>query len=297
MLNKSGAKKVLRRLLNKVLLGYDISKAKAPSHLYPNDCYYGHLSIYLFASQFIAGRRVIDAGSGLGYGSAYLAENGADFVLGLEFDNESVKFSRKNFKRPNLVYKRMDLQEIKGIEAHHFDTIFSSNVLHLIPDVNAFLGKAWGLLKPEGTLIAAVPPITSKADLSANISSVDHLHIWSPRQWHHVLGRYFSEIDCYAHCLEKPGVVLNLGNKPEESKITGRDFSFPKVGIDDLGHKQPSITAIFVARKPVLEKQLPPPGEYPVFIDNSFSRSPDSQRIRMSQTAALTDITQEREGE
>jgi 2-polyprenyl-3-methyl-5-hydroxy-6-metoxy-1,4-benzoquinol methylase len=140
------------------------------------------------------GCSVIDAGSGMGYGSAYLAKNGALNVRGLELSAESVKFSRKHFRLPNLIYERMDLQNIQGIEKHQADVIFSSNVLEHIPDVNSFLRHAWDLLKPDGVLIVAVPPITNDWERFANISIVDHLNIWSPRQWQHVLRQYFDSI-------------------------------------------------------------------------------------------------------
>jgi hypothetical protein len=46
-----------------------MNKGERVTHLYPNDCYYGHLSIYYFALQFCQGGTVLDAGSGAGYGS------------------------------------------------------------------------------------------------------------------------------------------------------------------------------------------------------------------------------------
>jgi hypothetical protein len=39
--------------------------------------YWAHLSIYRFAVPFAQGKRVLDAGSGSGYGSSYLARHGA----------------------------------------------------------------------------------------------------------------------------------------------------------------------------------------------------------------------------
>jgi 2-polyprenyl-3-methyl-5-hydroxy-6-metoxy-1,4-benzoquinol methylase len=283
-------RQAFRRFQNRLFQGYDIFDAKAPCHLYPNDCYYAHLSIYLFAAGFLKGSRVLDAGSGLGYGSAYLANNGASSVVGLELNADSVKFSCKNFKSDNLVYKQADLPDIEGLDPHQFDTIFSSNVLHLIPDVSAFLRQAWKLLKPDGSLIAAVPPITSSADILANLSCPDHLHIWSPGQWHQVLRQFFGEIECYAHFLDRPGAALRLDNRPEETVITEEDFSFQKADVNDLGRKQQSLTAIFIARSPLKEEEIPSHESQPPLEDNSFSRSPETLKIKINCGAALTDI-------
>jgi 2-polyprenyl-3-methyl-5-hydroxy-6-metoxy-1,4-benzoquinol methylase len=278
-------------ILKKFLKHFTGSQRTGVTHLYPNDCYYGHLSIYLFAMQFTKECKVLDAGSGMGYGSAYLAKNGSHYVVGLELSKRSVKFSRKYFKLPNLVYQQMDLQNIKGIEPHQFDIIFSSNVLEHIPDVTAFLRNVRKLIKPEGALIAAVPPITNNLELMANLSISDHLNIWSPRQWHHVLKQYFNKIECYTHTLDKPGITLNLDNKPAETRINEHDFSFQKVSIDELGYKEHSLTAIFLANEPVMEENFPHFEKQPFFVDHSFTRNSDTQTIKIKDGAALTDIT------
>jgi len=277
--------------IKKFIKPFNFSKRTGVTHLYQNDCYYGHLSIYHFATQFIKGRKVLDAGSGMGYGSAYLAKNGALDVVGLELSQRSVKFSRKHFKLPNLIYQQMDLQKIEGIKPHQFDVIFSSNVLEHLPNVTAFLHSACELIKTDGIFIVAVPPITKNIERIANLSIEDHLNIWSPKQWHHALRQYFNKIECYTHNLEKPGVTLNLDNNPEETKINERDFSFHAISIDDFGCKNHGLTAIFLASQPVKSENILPPEKILSFVDQSFSRNLDNKMIKIEDHAALTDIT------
>jgi 2-polyprenyl-3-methyl-5-hydroxy-6-metoxy-1,4-benzoquinol methylase len=100
------------------------------THLYPNDCFYAHLSIYYFSTQFCQNRSVLDAGSGSGYGSAYLADHGAKFVDAIEINKVSVAFSNQHFKKPNLRYQVMDLNDLVGFQPQSFDIIFTSNVLN-----------------------------------------------------------------------------------------------------------------------------------------------------------------------
>ena len=71
-------------------------------HLYKNDCYFAHLSIYSFAVPLCRGRRVLDSGSGAGYSSCHLADNGAARVVGYELNEGAVRFSRENFRPSNL---------------------------------------------------------------------------------------------------------------------------------------------------------------------------------------------------
>lgn len=243
------------------------------THLYPNDCYYAHLSLYEFAVPFVQSAVVLDAGSGTGYGAAHLADHGARFVYGIDASNKAVAFSHHHFPRPNLSFHTMSLEKIYGFREQQFDVVFCSNVLEHISDAPAFLRMIWRLLKPDGTFIVAVPPIINDAIRAQDLANPYHVNIWSPRQWSHVLSQYFAEVQAYQHWYDKPGVELNLLNAPGETVVTEKDFIFPALPTDQLYH-QPTITAIFAARKPVLQPQLPKPGAPVWFVDDSFTRAP-----------------------
>src|SRR5262249_5774562 len=86
------------------------------THLFPNDCYVAHLSLYAFARPLVQGATVLDAGSGAGYGAAYLADHGARTVLAIDASAKAVAFSRHHFSRPNLRYEVMDLGRLGGLE-------------------------------------------------------------------------------------------------------------------------------------------------------------------------------------
>src|SRR5207244_2767236 len=66
------------------------------THLFPNDCYVAHLSIYRLVRASVAGAAVLDAGSGAGYGAAYLARHGAREVRGIDASPKAVAFSRQH---------------------------------------------------------------------------------------------------------------------------------------------------------------------------------------------------------
>ena len=70
------------------------------THLYPNDCFVAHRSLYHFVVPFIADATVLDAGSGAGYGAAHLADHGARQVLGVDASPKAVAFSRHHFPPP-----------------------------------------------------------------------------------------------------------------------------------------------------------------------------------------------------
>src|SRR2546426_905425 len=123
------------------------------THLYQNDCYIAHLSLYYFALPFACGKIVLDAGSGSGYGANFLAQHGASFVHGVDTNSVAVQFCKASFERPNLNFRQMDLERMSVFPERYFDVIFSSNTLEHVSDVQNFLRGAHSVLKPDGVLI------------------------------------------------------------------------------------------------------------------------------------------------
>ncbi len=254
-------------------------------HLYPNSCFYAHLSIYHFALPFARNGLVLDAGSGTGYGSCYLADRGARFVEAIDFCDRAVAFSREHFPRPNLRFQVMDLETIAGLPARQFDLVFTSNALEHVFDVTNFFRSAWHLLKREGTVVVAVPPITNDQLKLVNLANLHHLNIWSPRQWHHVLQEFFAEIQCYQHGFCKPGIALDFGDTPAQTQVTEEDFQFERIALEEF-YTRGTCTVIFVARQPRAAKELPPLGSPPTFVDDSFTRLTIAFAPRLVRAAA-----------
>ena len=261
------------------------------THLYEDDCYRAHVSIYQFAARMCQGAQVLDAGSGAGYGSAYLASHGAEFVQGVDNGEAAVAFSKDHFRRPNLAFYQADLADLDrlGFAPHSFDVIFSSNALEHVADVPAFLRSAQNLLKPGGIAIIAVPPITNDYLRAANIANPYHLNIWSPRQWDHILGEYFAERDYFLHCLGQPGVILDF-NQPIAQSVPSEAWIFPSATLDEMT-TIPTLTAVFVARQP---KPAPAAAHAaPLqFVDDSFTR-PEHNRV----VALMGELIAAREGQ
>ncbi len=261
-------------------------------HLYANDCYYAHLSIYRFATQYCLDGEVLDAGSGAGYGSAYLADHGAHSVLGVEIDREAVNFSQEHFKKDNLRYQHMDLTKISSLPRENFDLVFSSNVIEHVVNPHLFFRAAAGLLKPSGHLVLAVPPITRDVDWQENIANVYHLNIWTPRMWVHVVSQYFSKVQCFHHSFYKPGYPLNFANTPAESRINENDFLFTPISVEEY-YTNPSLTVVLLAQTPRKSSEMPPKEEQGIYLENSFSRLPQvSESEAISQPASKhTELT------
>ena len=241
------------------------------SHLNQDSVYYAHLSIYDFAAPFCQGATVLDAGSGAGYGSAFLADKGAKHVLGIDVSEKAIEFSRQHFNRPNLSFQTMSLEQMESLPSQHFDLIYSSNTLEHVPNVASFMREAWRVLKPTGVLLLAVPPITDDRLLYLNITNQYHVNIWTPRQWEYTLGLFFQEIEPFLHGVVRAGADFSPEHFTPASTLTEKDFVFERGTVGDM-YRQFTLTAIFVARKPRLETQIPTADTPLKFVDESFTR-------------------------
>ena len=66
--------------------------------------YQEHIVRYLFASQFVRSKVVLDAACGTGYGSSLLLDKGAKKVIGVDISKDAIDYCNQNYKKENLEY-------------------------------------------------------------------------------------------------------------------------------------------------------------------------------------------------
>src|SRR2546428_12487485 len=71
---------------------------------------YEHYGRYLFASRFVASKRVLDMPSGGGFGSFLLAQT-ARSVAGMDMDEQSLHHARTRYHHPALDFQWGDMAE------------------------------------------------------------------------------------------------------------------------------------------------------------------------------------------
>jgi SAM-dependent methyltransferase len=95
-----------------------------------------HLAAYRFARTHAAGRAVLDAGCGEGYGTALLAEVAAR-VVGIDRP-EAVPLAAARHRVPRLEFRAGDLERLADLR-ERFDLVVSFQVIEHLPDPVGFL--------------------------------------------------------------------------------------------------------------------------------------------------------------
>lgn len=113
-----------------------------------------HLAAYRWAAGLAAGRSVLDAGCGEGYGTRLLADAAAS-VLGVDRP-EPVTTARARYRRENLAYEVVDLTRLDAL-GRRFDVVLSFQVIEHVEDPVDYLSALAAAVAPGGTLVVTTP--------------------------------------------------------------------------------------------------------------------------------------------
>lgn len=117
--------------------------------------YVEHMSRYVYASAVGYGARILDLGCGCGYGSHFLALQGAVRVIGIDKDPEAIDFARRNYNHPVLWFEVMDARDLKLDSS--FDLITCFELIEHIDAPDKLLESARTILEKDGLFLVSTP--------------------------------------------------------------------------------------------------------------------------------------------
>jgi 2-polyprenyl-3-methyl-5-hydroxy-6-metoxy-1,4-benzoquinol methylase len=167
-----------------------------PERIVPDETSAGPLAIhekrYRFALPYCAGRQVLDAACGVGYGSALLAES-ASGVVGVDLSEDAIAYARSRYAQDNVEFLVDDLQA-PGLADRSFDVVCSFETLEHLPNRDAFLGHVARVLRDEGVLVLSTPRANETTESPDN---PHHFVEYSRRDFEALLGRYFDRVELF----------------------------------------------------------------------------------------------------
>lgn len=208
-----------------------------------NDLFVAHESVYLFASRFVAGQRVLDAACGTGYGSHMLASRGAQSVLGVDLNPRRIIYARRRFPHPGLTFEVADCDAL-GFAPDSFDFVISSNTLEHLHAPERFLRSMAHCLSSAGRLLVTVPPVLSAADLEVHATNPFHVAPLSVQGWADLFTREGWSYEFFAH---RSTQALDL-RSPYRSKVSASAFTFEPASIA-AAYSEAPISATYLLRR------------------------------------------------
>ncbi|MBI4442383.1 MAG: methyltransferase domain-containing protein [Acidobacteria bacterium] len=119
------------------------------------DLFNEHRARYLFARQFVSGKKVLDAACGTGYGSALLGET-ATAVFGVDISSDAVLYARQHYRGTNLHFGRCDCLAL-AFPSGWFDVVVAFEIIEHLENPEAFVAELRRVLAPSGVLLLSTP--------------------------------------------------------------------------------------------------------------------------------------------
>lgn len=174
-----------------------------------------HVAAYRLARELVRGR-VVDAGSGEGYGAAILA--GAARVVGLDLDPAAVAHAARRY--PEARFARADLCRLPLAE-ESVDAVVALQVVEHLWCPEAFLEACRAALRPDGVLIVSTP---NRATFPAGLNPT-HTHEYDEADLRGLLGRWFREVEVVATAHGRRLSLLDrLLGEPVQHRLVRRPY-------------------------------------------------------------------------
>lgn len=154
------------------------------------EIWYEHMHRYAFAAQYASGRRVLDAASGEGYGSALLAAAGAD-VLGVDISAEAVAHAGARYAgTTGLHFQCADATLLEQLPDAGFDLIVCFETLEHVHEQERMLAGFHRLLAPDGLLLVSCPDKRNYSDRRGYVNEHHVRELYRP-ELESLLARHF----------------------------------------------------------------------------------------------------------
>jgi SAM-dependent methyltransferase len=151
-----------------------------------------HLKRYDFARPDCVDAVVLDAGCGVGYGSARLAEVAAK-VTGVDVDADSVSYARTRYGGDNVEFLVADLTALPLGDAS-VDVVCMFEVIEHLPDREAALAEVARVLRPDGVFYVSTPQAAETTHAPENPF---HMVEYARDDFERLLRGHFEEVDLY----------------------------------------------------------------------------------------------------
>jgi len=134
--------------------------------------FYEHWHRYAAVAAIVAGKRVLDAASGEGYGSNLLA-HAAAHVIGVDVSPDAVAYARQRYARPNLHFVAGSVTALP-LATGSVDVVVSFETIEHLTAQAEMLAEFRRVLAADGVLVVSSPnrPVYNEAGGEAN-----HFHV------------------------------------------------------------------------------------------------------------------------
>jgi len=186
---------------------------------------YEHLHRYLWASRIVSGRRVLDLGSGEGYGSAILAETAAH-VIGVDVDAGAVEHSQLNYVGDgNLEFRLASATDLSQFADGSFDVVVAFEVIEHVGDHDQVFAELGRVLAGDGVLVLSTPERRLYSELPGYANPF-HVREFTLDELSALLAREFANTAVWAQHVVCGSVIASIDPRVAPGEVAAATHFF-----------------------------------------------------------------------
>lgn len=151
-----------------------------------------HRKAYEETARIVAGKRVLDLGCNVGYGTEVMLATAAS-AAGLDVSPRSVEAARTRLG------KAVDIRLYNGLRSdfpdQSFDAVVSLQVIEHISDYNTYFSEILRLLRPGGVALLTTPNACLRLEPGMKPWYEFHVREFTPKELHDLLATRFESVE------------------------------------------------------------------------------------------------------
>ena len=150
-----------------------------------------HEERYVFAGQYVTGKKVLDIACGTGAGTSFLRKAGAQSVWGFDIDPAAIEFAKARYR--NCEFAECEATAL-CLPDSSMDVVVSFETLEHLRDQERFLWECQRVLRPGGLLLCSTPNLGI-----SRWSASNHFHVreFHPMEFRDLLASVFSSVELF----------------------------------------------------------------------------------------------------
>lgn len=157
------------------------------------EIYLEHITRYMFASQLVNSKVVLDIACGSGYGSNYLSKAGAEKIIGVDISEETIEYCKKQYPDSGIEFVQGSVEKIP-LADKSVDIIVSFETIEHVDEKTQlnFLQEVKRVLRPEGIFVVSTPN-----SLVYPKGNEFHLKELNPEEFNNALKKNFKNVEMF----------------------------------------------------------------------------------------------------
>jgi len=147
--------------------------------------------------EFVAGRTCLDVGCSCGVGSNILSHF-SRYTWGVDVNAEAIDYATKMFKRPNLDFEVLDIENPPTRELAKFELITMIEVLEHLENPEQAIQNLKRFFQPETMGFITIPNQNNEQVRINEAKHGFHLHKFTAGEFYELMTKHFNSVTMYS---------------------------------------------------------------------------------------------------